>query len=85
MQHQSEDVFLTILTSLTTILMSLCRQELSSRLSSSSQEMTINHLERQRSMVNIVTAITINFAEIIVNNSFHDPKVKLNVNRSESI
>ena len=44
---------------LTTILMSLFRQELSSRLSCSNQEMTMNHLERQRSMVNIVTVITI--------------------------
>ena len=37
---------------LTTTPMSLCRQELSSRLSSSNQEMTMHHLERQRSMVN---------------------------------
>ena len=64
LDHSGIFLILT-LTNLMTLI--LCRQDLSSRLSSSNQEMTINHLERQRSTVTIVITIyTINTIKTIV-------------------
>ena len=83
LDHSGIFLILT-LTNLMTLI--LCRQDLSSRLSSSNQEMTINHLERQRSTVTIVitiytikTIVTI----IAINTITKSQLIRTHLNRSE--